>query len=153
MSRAPSSRQVTVEKNGTCGSANVVASSTGASCSAASAVSGLWKPPDDLELDRAPCAGPLGGGDQRVDAIQRAAHDDLARAVVVRRPDALDAVAEPLDLGVVEADDGRHRARASRLPPLPWRGRARASGAPRCDRRSSLRPPSAAYSPTECPTT
>ena len=108
MSRAPSRRQVTVEKNGTRGSANVVASSTGASRSAASAVSGLWKPARDLELDGAARAGRLGGGHERRDALERPAHDDLPGAVVVRGPDAVDAVAEALDLGIVEPDDGRH---------------------------------------------
>ena len=65
----------------------------------------------DLELDDATRAGRLGGGHERGDALERAAHDDLPGAVVVGRPDAVDAVAEALDLGVVEADDRRHRAR------------------------------------------
>jgi hypothetical protein len=65
-----------------------------------------------------------GERDQALDPVHGAGGDHLAGGVVVGRPDALDLGAEALGLLVVQADDGRHRARPllvrglHRRPPL-----------------------------------
>ena len=67
-----------------------------------------------LQLDDATRSRRLGGRHERRDAVERAAHHHLAGAVVVGRPHPVDAVAEPLDFGVVETDDGGHGSRGGR---------------------------------------
>jgi hypothetical protein len=64
----------------------------------------------DLELDRPLRSGLLGLRAAFVDGGILAGDDDLARAVVVGRPDADDLAAERLDDLVLEAEDRRHRA-------------------------------------------
>ena len=83
--------------------------------SAASAVSGLWKPPETLSLTDAARAGRLGGRHERRDAVERARSRRPGRGSCSwppRRPSML--VAEALDLGVVETDDRGHGARRGR---------------------------------------
>ena len=65
----------------------------------------------DAQLHGPPRALLLGARAALVDGRVLAGHDDLARAVVVRRPDAEDLAAQPFDHLVLEAEDRGHRPR------------------------------------------
>ena len=69
--------------------------------------------PRDLQLDRSSSAEVLGLGAQLLDCVVLAGDHDLARAVVVRGPDADDLAAQVLDRLVLEPEDRRHRARVA----------------------------------------
>ena len=112
-------------------------------------MSGEWNPPETFSRSarRAPAA--CGGLDQRRDARLGARDDELPGAVVVGRPDALDARAELLDLLVAAGRSRRPSRPASRSPPRPSPGRARAPApsrrrprAPRQRPARRTRPPS-----------
>ena len=64
----------------------------------------------DLQLDGSSCAEALGLGAALLNCIVLAGDDDLAGAVVVRRPDAKDLPAQRLDGLVLEPEDRGHRA-------------------------------------------
>ncbi len=66
--------------------------------------------PAHAELHGLPRPRLGGGGKQLVDGGVLSRDDDLARAVVVRRPHVLDAGAELLDDRVLQTEDGGHRA-------------------------------------------
>ena len=66
----------------------------------------------DLQLDGSSCAEALGLGAALLNCIVLAGDDDLAGAVVVRRPDAEDLPAQRLDGLVFEPENRGHRARA-----------------------------------------
>ena len=103
-------RAVTVDMNGGDGFCQAAFASAGFSRSAARATSGQWKAPltRSFTVLRAPRAARL--LDQRGRPPALAGDDELAGAVVVRRPHAVDRGAELLDDGVVEPEHGRHRA-------------------------------------------
>ena len=107
---AGSTFAVTVDMKGASGSVKRTLSSAGRSRSAARATSGLWNAPETLSwiARRAPR---LSASAQHSSTASCSPEiDDLARAVVVRRPDADDLPAELLDLLVLEPEDRGHRA-------------------------------------------
>ena len=97
------------------------------------ATSGLWKAPETLSLTArlAPSARRPHGTARRRRVL--AGDHDLARAVVVRRPDADDLGAERLDDVVVETEDRGHRPGVSARPrPSPGRVRDEPDRLARC---------------------
>ena len=66
----------------------------------------------DLQLDGSSCAEALGLGAALLNCIVLTGDDDLAGAVVVRRPHAQDLPAQRLDGLVLEPENRGHRARA-----------------------------------------
>jgi hypothetical protein len=96
---------------GVTGLTKLTRSSAGPRISAAPSTSGLWKAPltRSFTVFRAPRA--VASSINLIDRGVLAGDDDLARAVVVRRPHVVDPGAELLDHAVVEADDRGHRAR------------------------------------------
>ena len=101
---------VTVDMNGATGSRNCTRSIAGRKPIGCAGDERAVERARDLQLDRAPRAELLGLRTDLVHGVLLAGDDDLARAVVVRRPDALDVLAEPLDDRVIETEDRGHRA-------------------------------------------
>ena len=124
---AGSIRAVTVDMNGAVGSVNCTRSTAGRSRSAARATSGQWNAPETFSLTVRRAPSLLGAGAALLDGRVLARDDDLARAVVVRGPDAEDPAAEPLDDLVVEPEDRGHRAGPLRAASAIARPRSRTS--------------------------
>ena len=149
---ASSSFAVTVDMNGGVGFCQVVFASTGPKRSAAAGHERAVERAAHPQLHG--LAGTAGGRllDQAVDRRVLARDHDLAGAVVVRRPHAVDRDAQLLDDRIVEPEHRRHRAGV-----LPRRlGHRLAALADERDRVAGAIASAAAsaeYSPTEWPIT
>ena len=144
---------VTVDMNGAIGSENLARSSAGRRRSAARATSGLWNAPEtrSLTVRRAP---------SRSASLQHSStdglspgDDDLAGAVVVRRPHVGDLARRAPRRPRRRARGSPPSSRGSRAPPRPSPGRARGRARSRRRSRAPATAASAANSPTEWPTT
>ena len=123
--------------NGAIGSRNCTRSIAGRSRSAARATSGLWNAPETFSLTvrRAPSSSASRAA--LVDGVVLAGDDDLAGAVVVRRPHAEDLRGRGARRPRRRGRGSRPSSRAAPSPPRPSPARAR--GRARSPRRRQRR--------------